>query len=118
MSPLTLSHSRFEINMWRTRRSAFATPALEPVYGVPEYVCRCFPCGCDHNARPCNLRAPHSPLRLAPRSHHQVASVEDKRPLCQSSSKRLEDNWHSGLLSSTSFSVQPPHARRTPRYLL
>jgi len=27
--------------------------------------------------------------------------VEDKRPLCQLSSKRLEDNWHSGLLSST-----------------
>jgi len=27
--------------------------------------------------------------------------VEDKRPLCQLSSKRLEDNWLSGLLSST-----------------
>jgi len=27
--------------------------------------------------------------------------VEDKRPLCQLSSKRLEDNWQSGLLSST-----------------
>jgi len=27
--------------------------------------------------------------------------VEDKRPLCQLSSKRLEDNWHSDLLSST-----------------
>ena len=26
-------------------------------------------------------------------------SAEDKRPLCQLSSKRLEDNWHSGLLS-------------------
>jgi len=24
--------------------------------------------------------------------------VEDKRPLCQLSSKRLEDNWHSCLL--------------------
>jgi len=28
-------------------------------------------------------------------------TVEDKRPLCQLSSERLEDNWHSGLLSST-----------------
>jgi len=27
--------------------------------------------------------------------------VEDKRPLCLLSSKRLEDNWHSGLLSPT-----------------
>jgi len=27
--------------------------------------------------------------------------VEDKRPLCQLSSKRLEDNWHGGFLSST-----------------
>jgi len=27
--------------------------------------------------------------------------VEDKRPVCQLSSKRLEDDWHSGLLSST-----------------
>ena len=26
---------------------------------------------------------------------------EDKRPLCQLSSKRSEDNWNSGLLSST-----------------
>jgi len=31
----------------------------------------------------------------------RVSVVEDKRPLCQSSSKRLEDNWHSGRLSST-----------------
>jgi len=28
-------------------------------------------------------------------------TVEDSRPLCQLSSKRLEDIWHSGLLSST-----------------
>jgi len=27
--------------------------------------------------------------------------LEDKRPLCQFSSKRLKDNWLSGLLSST-----------------
>ena len=27
--------------------------------------------------------------------------VEDKRQLCQLSSKRLEDNWQSGLLSTT-----------------
>jgi len=32
-----------------------------------------------------------------------MSSVEDKRPPCQLSSKRLEDNWHSGLLSSTSI---------------
>jgi len=30
-----------------------------------------------------------------------VQHVEDKRPLCQSSSRRSEDNWHSGHLSST-----------------
>jgi len=29
-----------------------------------------------------------------------VLVAEDTRPLCQLSSKRLEDNWHSGLLSS------------------
>ena len=34
----------------------------------------------------------HPPLRYL---------VEDKRPLYQLSSKRLEDNWQSGLLSST-----------------
>ena len=28
----------------------------------------------------------------------------DKIPLCQLSSKRLEDNWHSGLLSSAKIS--------------
>jgi len=27
--------------------------------------------------------------------------VEDKRPLCQLPSERLEDNWQSGLLSAT-----------------
>jgi len=27
--------------------------------------------------------------------------LENKSPLCQWSSKHLEDNWHSGLLSST-----------------
>ena len=27
--------------------------------------------------------------------------LEDKTPLCQLSSKRFEDNWHSGLVSST-----------------
>ena len=31
--------------------------------------------------------------------------VEDTRPLCQLSSKRLEDNWHSGLLSSTLITI-------------
>jgi len=30
-----------------------------------------------------------------------VRIAENKRPICQLSSKRLEDNWHSGLLSST-----------------
>jgi len=41
--------------------------------------------------------------------------VEDKRPLCQLSSKRLEDNWHSGLLSSTQHRLsgkRSPDCRR------
>jgi len=39
------------------------------------------------------------PCRLNRLRH--LLCVEDKRPLCQLSSKRLEDNWHGGLLSST-----------------
>jgi len=35
-------------------------------------------------------------------------AIEDKRPLCQLSSKCLEDNWHSGLLSSTAPRVAVP----------
>ena len=41
--------------------------------------------------------------------------VEDKRPLCQLSSKRLEDNWHSGLLSYTKqrlYGVRLPVGRK------
>ena len=32
---------------------------------------------------------------------NRIYAVEDKRPLCQLSSKRLEDNWQSGILSYT-----------------
>ena len=42
-----------------------------------------------------------------------IVLVEDKRPLCQLSSKRFEDNWHSGLLSSTKHQLQE---RRSPAY--
>jgi len=31
--------------------------------------------------------------------------VKDKRPLCQLSSKHLEDNWHSGLSYGSIFPV-------------
>ena len=40
-----------------------------------------------------------------------VQHVEDKRPLCQMSSKRLEDNCHSGLLSSAKHRLS---GRRSP----
>jgi len=33
-------------------------------------------------------------------THTHTHTHEDIRPLCQLSSKRLEDNWHSGLLSN------------------
>ena len=39
------------------------------------------------------------------------ASVEDTTPLCQWSSKCLQDNWHSGLLSSTKHRLS---GRRSP----
>ena len=34
--------------------------------------------------------------------------VKDKRPLCQLSSKRLENNWHSSLLFSTDIEDERP----------
>jgi len=47
-----------------------------------------------------------------------VRGVEDNRPLCQFSSKRSEDNWHSGLLSSTNYRLSgrpSPDRRRVLR---
>jgi len=48
-------------------------------------------------------------------NNENVPGVEDKRPLCQLSSKRLEDNWHSGLLSYTKHRLsggRSPDCRR------
>jgi len=44
--------------------------------------------------------------------------IEQPRPLCQLSSKRLEDNWHSGLSSSTRHRLsgrRSPDCRRVKR---
>jgi len=46
--------------------------------------------------------------------------AEDKRPLCPLSSKRLEDNWHSGVLSSAKHRLsgrRSPHCSRVSLYL-
>jgi len=46
--------------------------------------------------------------------------VADQRPLCRLSSKRLEDNWHSGRLSSTKHRLlerRSPEWRRVKRPL-
>jgi len=40
--------------------------------------------------------------------------VEDKRPLCQLSSKRSENNWQSGILSSTDPPLYPQRAATPP----
>jgi len=41
------------------------------------------------------------PLPTGSRTPDSRCCVEDNRPLCQLSSKRLKDNWQSDLLSST-----------------